>query len=85
MDLAAEILEETQKTAAPKNFGWLARVPSEHHQALAQVRDQWKKAGGASQGVTASRLARIIVEKLAARGIKTSGYRQVQRWLTAKD
>lgn len=85
MDLAAEILEESRKSIVPQNSGWLAKVPSEHHAAILQVRDAWKESGAGSSGVTASRLARIIVSKLTARGIKTSGYRQVQRWLTAKD
>lgn len=85
MDLAAEIIEESRKSIQPPNAGWLAKVPREHHEAIFDVRSQWRKSGGTTSGVTASRLARIIVEKLEARGVKTSGYRQVQRWLTAKD
>jgi hypothetical protein len=59
-------------------------VPSEHHDAIHDVRSQWLKSGGISSGVSACKLAKIIVNKLAARGVITSGYRQVQRWLTAK-
>lgn len=84
MDLAKEILEESAK-CVPQNIGWLAKVPSEHHAAIHDVRKQWVKSGGSSSGVSASKLAKIIVDKLAARGIATSGFRQVQRWLTSKD
>lgn len=85
MDLAREILEESRRVAQPPGTGWLARVPSEHHAAIAQVRDEWLRSGGSASGVTATKLAKIIVEKLSAREIKTPGYRQVQRWLTARD
>jgi hypothetical protein len=45
------------------------------------VRDQWRKTSGAT-GVSASQMAKTIVEKLTARGYTPSKWRQVQRWLT---
>jgi hypothetical protein len=45
------------------------------------VRDQWRKTSDAT-GISASQMAKTIVEKLVARGYTPSKWRQVQRWLT---
>jgi hypothetical protein len=45
------------------------------------VREHWRKTSDAT-GVSASQLAKTIVEKLQARGYTPSKWRQVQRWLT---
>jgi hypothetical protein len=45
------------------------------------VRDHWRETSDAT-GVSASQLAKTIVEKLQARGYTPCKWRQVQRWLT---
>jgi len=79
MDLAAEILESAKPS--PANQGWFQGLSSEHQDAVLAVRDQWRKTSG-STGVSASQMAKTIVEKLTARGYTPSKWRQVQRWLT---
>ena len=79
MDLAKEILESARPS--PANQSWFHGLSSEHRDAVLAVRDQWRKTSDAT-GVSASQLAKTIVEKLTARGYETSKWRQVQRWLT---
>jgi hypothetical protein len=79
MDLAKEILESARPS--PANQSWFHGLSSEHQDAVLAVRDQWRKTSDAT-GVSASQMAKAIVEKLTARGYTTSGWRQVQRWLT---
>jgi hypothetical protein len=79
MDLAKEILESAKPS--PANQSWLQGLSSEHQDAVLAVRDQWRKTSDAT-GVSASQMAKTIVEKLTARGYTTSKWRQIQRWLT---
>jgi len=79
MDLAKEILESARPLLA--NQSWFHGLSSEHQDAVLAVRDQWRKTSDAT-GVSASQMAKTIVEKLTARGYTTSKWRQVQRWLT---
>jgi hypothetical protein len=79
MELAAEILESAKPS--PANQSWFQGLSSEHQDAVLAVRDQWRKTSDAT-GVSASQMAKTIVEKLTARGYTTSKWRQVQRWLT---
>jgi len=79
MDLAKEILESARPS--PANQSWLQGLSSEHQDAVLAVRDHWRKTSDAT-GVSASQLAKTIVEKLQARGYTPSKWRQVQRWLT---
>lgn len=79
MDLAAEILESAKPS--PASQSWFQGLSSEHQDAVLAVRDQWRKTSDAT-GVSASQMAKTIVEKLTARGYTTSKWRQVQRWLT---
>jgi hypothetical protein len=79
MDLAKEILESARPS--PTNQGWFQGLSSEHQDAVLAVRDQWRKTSDAT-GVSASQMAKTIVDKLTARGYTTSKWRQVQRWLT---
>jgi hypothetical protein len=79
MDLAKEILESAKPS--PGNQSWFHALSSEHQNAILEVRDSWRKTSEAT-GVSASQMAKTIVEKLTARGYKTSKFRQVQRWLT---
>jgi hypothetical protein len=78
-DLAKEILESARPLEVSR--GWFAALPSDHQKAVLEVRAAWRKSAEAT-GVSASQMARTICAKLAARGHKTPGYRQVQRWLT---
>lgn len=78
-DLAKEILESAKPLLA--NQSWFGALSSEHQDAVLAVRDKWRKTAEAT-GVSASQLAKTIVEKLSARGYKTPKFRQVQRWLT---
>lgn len=78
-DLAKEILESAKPLSA--NQSWFSGLSSEHQDAVLAVRDQWRKTAGTT-GVSASQLAKTIIEKLSARGYKTPKFRQVQRWLT---
>lgn len=78
-DLAQEILESAKPLQA--NQSWFGGLSSEHQDAVLAVRDKWRKTAEAT-GVSASQLAKTIVEKLSARGYKTPKFRQVQRWLT---
>jgi len=79
MDLAKEILESARPS--PENRSWFHGLSSEHQDAVLAVRDQWRKTSDAT-GVSASQMAKTIVEKLQARGYTTCKWRQVQRWLT---
>jgi len=79
MDLAAEILESAKPS--PASLSWFQGLSKEHQDAVLAVREQWRKTAD-STGVSASQMARTIVEKLTARGYTTSKWRQVQRWLT---
>ena len=79
MDLAKEILESARPS--PANQSWFQGLSSEHQDAVLVVRDQWRKTSDAT-GVSASQMAKTIVEKLTARGYTPSKWRQVQRWLT---
>jgi hypothetical protein len=79
MDLAKEILESAKPS--PANQSWFQGLSSEHQDAVLAVREQWRKTADAT-GVSASQMAKTIVEKLQARGYATSKWRQVQRWLT---
>jgi hypothetical protein len=79
MDLAAEILESAKPS--PVNQSWFQGLSSEHQDAVLAVRDQWRKTSEAT-GVSASQMAKTIVEKLQARGYTPCKWRQVQRWLT---
>ena len=79
MDLAKEILESAKPS--PTNLSWFAGLSSEHQDAVLAVRDQWRKTSDAT-GISASQMAKTIVEKLVARGYTPSKWRQVQRWLT---
>lgn len=78
-DLAREILDSV--TPTPTGRSWFDNLPREHQDAVLAVREQWRKTSQAT-GVSASRMAQTIVEKLADRGHQTPKYRQVQRWLT---
>jgi len=78
-DLAAEILESAKPSPATRS--WLQRLSSEHHDAVLAVREKWRKTADAT-GVSASQMARAIVEKLASRGYTPPTWRQIQRWLT---
>jgi hypothetical protein len=79
MDLAKEILESAKPS--PASQSWLQGLSSEHQDAVVAVREHWRKTSEAT-GVSASQLAKTIVEKLQARGYTTCKWRQVQRWLT---
>lgn len=79
MDLAKEILESAKPTAASQS--WFGGLSGEHQEAVLAVREQWRRTSEAT-GISASQMAKTIVEKLTARGYKTSKFRQVQRWLT---
>jgi hypothetical protein len=79
MDLAKEILESAKPS--PANQSWFQGLSSEHQDAVLAVRDQWRKTSDAT-GVSASQMAKTIVEKLQARGYTPCKWRQVQRWLT---
>jgi len=79
MDLAKEILESAKPS--PANQSWFHGLSSEHQDAVLAVRDQWRKTSDAT-GVSASQMAKTIVEKLQARGYTPCKWRQVQRWLT---
>jgi hypothetical protein len=79
MDLAKEILESAKPS--PASQSWLQGLSSEHQDAVLAVRDQWRKTSDAT-GVSASQMAKTIVEKLQARGYTPCKWRQVQRWLT---
>jgi hypothetical protein len=79
MDLASEILESAKPS--PANQSWFQGLSSEHQDAVLAVREQWRKTSDAT-GVSASQMAKTIVEKLTARGYTPSKWRQVQRWLT---
>ena len=77
--LTEEILASAKPT--PKKQGWFDALSDEHRSSILDVRAHWRKNADAS-GISASAMARSIVEKLVARGYKMSGYRKVQRWLT---
>lgn len=79
MDLAKDILESARPS--PGNQSWFHALSGEHQDAVLAVRDQWRKTSEAT-GISASQMAKTIVEKLAARGYTPSKWRQVQRWLT---
>ena len=79
MDLAKEILESAKPSAG--NQSWFHALSDEHQNAILEVRESWRKTAESS-GVSASQMAKTIVEKLMARGYKVAKYRQVQRWLT---
>jgi hypothetical protein len=79
MDLAREILESAKPSAG--NQSWFSALSEEHQSAILEVRDSWRKTSEAT-GVSASQMAKTIIEKLSARGYKVAKYRQVQRWLT---
>jgi len=79
MDLAAEILESAKPS--PASQSWFQGLSREHQDAVLAVREQWRKTADAT-GVSASQMAKTIVEKLTARGYTPSKWRQVQRWLT---
>lgn len=79
MDLAKEILESARPS--PTNLSWFGGLSSEHQEAVLAVREQWRKTSEAT-GISASQMAKAIVEKLTARGYTPSKWRQVQRWLT---
>lgn len=79
MDLAKEILESARPL--PANQSWLHGLSNEHQDAVLAVRDQWRKTSRAT-GVSASQMAKTIVEKLRVRGYTPCKWRQVQRWLT---
>lgn len=76
-DLAQEILE----SARPISQSWFQELSREHQDAVLVVRDQWRKTSEFT-GISASQMAKTIVEKLQARGYTPSKWRQVQRWLT---
>jgi len=78
-NLAKEILESVKPSAG--NQSWFSALSSDHQGAILEVRDSWRKTAEAS-GVSASQMAKTIVEKLTARGYKVAKFRQVQRWLT---
>lgn len=79
MDLAKEILESARPS--PGNQSWFDALSGEHRDAVMAVREQWRKTSEAT-GISASQMAKTIIEKLTARGYKVAKYRQVQRWLT---
>ena len=79
MDLAKEILESARPS--PTNQSWFGGLSSEHQDAVLAVREQWRRTSEAT-GISASQMAKTIVEKLTARGYTPSKWRQVQRWLT---
>lgn len=78
-NLATEILESVKPTAG--NQSWFSVLSDEHQSAILEVRDSWRKTAKSS-GVSATQLAKTIIEKLTARGYKVAKFRQVQRWLT---
>ena len=79
MDLATEILESARPS--PASQSWFQVLTKEHQDAVLAVREQWRKTTETT-GVSASQMAKTIVEKLTARGYTPSKWRQVQRWLT---
>ena len=80
MDLAKEILASARPS--PASQSWLSGLSDEHRNAILDVRESWKKTHEAT-GVSATQMAKTIVDKLTARGYtKLTKYRQVQRWLT---
>ena len=80
MDLAAEILASARPM--PANQSWLSGLTDEHRNAILDVRESWRQTHQAT-GISASQMARTIVDKLTVRGYANlSKYRQVQRWLT---
>jgi len=80
MDLAAEILASAKPS--PASQSWLSGLSDEHRSAILDVRESWKKTHEAT-GVSATQMAKTIVDKLTARGYgRLPKYRQVQRWLT---
>jgi hypothetical protein len=78
-NLAKEILESAKPLEG--NQSWFSALSSDHQSAILEVRESWRKTAEKT-GVSASQLAKTIVEKLSARGYKTPKFRQVQRWLT---
>jgi len=78
-NLATEILESVKSTAGSQS--WFSVLSDEHQSAIIEVRDSWRKTAKSS-GVSATQLAKTIIEKLTARGYKVAKFRQVQRWLT---
>lgn len=78
-DLAKEILQSARPSAGSQS--WFSVLSDEHQNAILEVRDSWRKTAEIS-GISASQMAKTIVEKLTARGYKVSKFRQVQRWLT---
>ena len=80
MDLAAEILASAKPS--PASQSWLSGLSDEHRSAILDVRESWKKTHE-STGVSATQMAKTILDKLAACGYsRLPKYRQVQRWLT---
>ena len=79
MDLAKEILESARP--APASQSWFSVLSNDHQSAILDVRESWRKTHETT-GVSASQMAKTIIEKLEARGYKVAKYRQVQRWLT---
>jgi hypothetical protein len=77
--LTEEILASVKPT--PKKQGWFDALSDEHRSAILDVRSHWRKNAKAT-GISASAMARSIVQKLVDRGYRIEGYRKVQRWLT---
>lgn len=78
-DLAKEILESARPSVGSQS--WFSALSDEHQNAILDVRESWRKTAAIS-GISASQMAKTIVEKLKARGYETSKWRQIQRWLT---
>lgn len=79
-DLAQELLDAAREVAH-RPARWLDRLADEHRQAVEAARDSWLKTGQAS-GISATRLAKVIVEKMTSLGYRTASWKQVQRWIT---
>jgi len=77
-DLVREILESAKRHPGRS---WFAGLPEDHQRAIAEVRETWRRTAG-STGISATEMARVIVEKLTARGCRVAKPKQVQAWLT---
>jgi hypothetical protein len=79
-DLAQELIAAAEADARQQGM-WLARLSSEHRQAVEAARDSWQKTSQ-KRGVSAARLATAIIDKMTKLGYSMPNPKQVARWLT---
>lgn len=81
MSLAQELLAEAAKTSKLPEKSWLAKLSKEHRDAVEEARSSWRGMAGNS-GISATKLAEAIRERMAGFGYKLPTTKVVQRWLT---